>query len=510
MMSETGDIVSIAIEIFNNGQLIKLNQKEPLKDIIQRICEENDIEYIENKYSLQFIHRHGKNDISIHRYVTESNRYKIQNGSELKLVSSATEFVKIIQSKLNTKLDIKELSWALKKLSVYSCDPTFSSEFFFTGYPLLRSVLEESSLTTSLFNNCLQTLLNLIKLGYISELDQPFLFRLKRILNSEQLIDEHIIENILQILEAIIYKEKNMSPNFVTIDDLIPHIWNRESPTVQGYAIALINALALKLPERKQRIYLLHQMNSLHLRETISKNVISYGCKSNFLSHNLYIYQTLILNLELGRFKKIANDQRHFPDMELNFHQQRSKLKSFNEKSIWKGLHEGLDFKSISKSRERSKTVVFNSTERNIDTESTILSSFNLSIDDDSFLSSDLTQTVTNNSISQMTHDCILYFSHNYRQEYRKVLVDEFHLRFLQTSSQVIDLIVNGILKIGKPPLEDEILYYPIVFSSTVEAPFIEELFCCTMILLYRTRKEMKAKTEADLEKVSLVEKHCL
>uniref|UniRef100_A0A1B6DVD4 ELMO armadillo-like helical domain-containing protein n=1 Tax=Clastoptera arizonana TaxID=38151 RepID=A0A1B6DVD4_9HEMI len=517
MQSDVGDsVVSIAIEISHNAQLFKLNQNEPLEDIIKNICDENGFEYARNKYSLQFVHRHHENDSNLPHYVTEENRYRIKNGSELKLFHSASEFVNILQTKLSTRIDKKELSWALSKLSVFSSDATFASEFFFTGYPLLRSVIEESSLTTNLFNNCLRTFLNFIKLGYITELDEPFLIRLKNILNSEQVIDEHIIENSLQLLDAIIYTMNDISPNFITINELIPHIWNRDSPAIQGYAIALINGLALKLSEMEQEGDLLDQMNSLLLRENILKNVISSEKKSSFMSHNLYVYQTLILSLELTRFNKLVSENTHFPDIELNYHYKRNKFKSFSDKITFKVGNEEQGVKCPPKraDRERSKTVVLKGSSSNLlmtqfDSMKSLLDSSLSLLQKDDFSNYDVGEDL-NISLNQMTHDCIIYFAHNYRNEYRKTLVNEFHLRFLKTCCQVTDFLVKDILKIGQPPSEDETLYYPLVFSATVDAPFFEELFSCAMILLAKTRKEMNAKTEADLEKVFQVFKRQL
>lgn len=61
------------------------------------------------------------------------------------------------------------------------------------------------------------------------------------------------------------------------------------------------------------------------------------------------------------------------------------------------------------------------------------------------------------------------------------------------------------ILHIGIEPDRVSTCYQPTVFSSSSKTPFLLELFSLTMCLLSRTRKEMKAFTINDYEKVRFI-----
>lgn len=59
------------------------------------------------------------------------------------------------------------------------------------------------------------------------------------------------------------------------------------------------------------------------------------------------------------------------------------------------------------------------------------------------------------------------------------------------------------ILHIGTEPDRNSICYQPTVFTGSSKMPFFFELFSRTMWLLSKTRRDMKASTTLDYEKVS-------
>jgi hypothetical protein len=107
--------------------------------------------------------------------------------------------------------------------------------------------------------------------------------------------------------------------------------------------------------------------------------------------------------------------------------------------------------------------------------------------------------------ICKLTLDCILHFASLYRRTFMRVLLEEEALSrpFPLTCECLVQLICEQ-LGVGKPPKHDGKLYQPMVFTAEDGCLFIAELFCHVALLMGRTRRQMRARTHSDQEKVIL------
>jgi hypothetical protein len=105
--------------------------------------------------------------------------------------------------------------------------------------------------------------------------------------------------------------------------------------------------------------------------------------------------------------------------------------------------------------------------------------------------------------ICRFTLDCMLHFAKRYRRTFVRVILEEEALSrsFTSTCERLVRLLCE-LLGLGKPPKHDGKLYQPMVFTASNDCPFVEELFCHAALLLGRTRREMRARTPSDQEKV--------
>ncbi|XP_054274955.1 engulfment and cell motility protein 1-like [Macrosteles quadrilineatus] len=503
MQSPSSDVVKVAIQSNNNAILFKLAQDQPLEIVIQEVCEQSQVTFEKNKFALQLLSQVSDNDSFT--YITEFNRYMIKNGHELKLVYSAPLLAKMIREKLDSNSSIENLHWALKKAAICSADPTFCKEFFPLGYSALRKLLNESVLTKDLFSKALQVILNLIKNNFLKALDKEFLLQLKDIVTSDHHIQESIIETALEVLEAIVLAKNDSEflTSLVSVDDIVHHLWSRDSPQTQSNVLALLNAMTLKSTRLKNQRMLLQKMNSKPLKDTIYTNIISTNSQvPAYLSHELYVYQSLILTLDKQRYRRVVKSDSFLPDVVPYL-----KSNTF-EKTVKKELDANF-FPLKTANSNVSLTKADYQDEDNYSLTPSMSSSVLYASDDDEEVDDTVfvPEVKRNGSkndklISQLTFDCVFYFHTNHHDDYKIALSDDgnSYTRYLQTCEQIVQLLCTKVLRIGYIPERDETAYCPLVFLTA--SPFLEELFSKTVNLMHKTKREMKAKNASDLEKV--------
>lgn len=504
--SNSSRIVKVAVQANEQTSLFKLDQDVPLDLIIQDICNQCKVKYEQDKFSLQLLSL--ANERESFKYITETNRYIVKNGNELRLVYSPALLSKMIAEKLDIELvPIETLSWALQKAAKCSSDMTFCKEFFQTGYPQLRLLLNKSLLTKELYNNALKIILNLVKSNYLKDVDKEFLNQLKKIITSDQHIEEGIVEKGLAILEAIILSTS--SSEFLTklldLDDFIHHIWSRDLPNIQSNALAVINAMVLKCSNlRKQRL-IIQKMNSKSLKDNIYMNIIlTDSLVPAYLAYELHVYQSLSLTLEKERYRNIADIEllltKLVPPLESEEFQEEIKCDIEKElfvlrrsKRISSQKTELKDGDLVSLAPSISSSVLYGSDEEEDD-------------DDDIVLTPEQSRQEfkKGKAVSKLTFDCVCYFYFNHKTDFDIALIEEggSYKKFLQMCEQIVQIITVKVLKIGNIPENNEIIYCPLFFLTAQS--FVEELFSKSVSLFLKTKREMKARSSSDLEKVSL------
>lgn len=508
MQPSSNKIVKVAIKVYNEGLLFKLDQDKLLEDVLQEICKHCKISYEVKKHALQLLLPDGNQEE--YMYITENNRYKIKNGNELRFTSSPHILAKKIKEKLKSKTT-EDLSQALKQAASCTTDFIFCKEFVRVGYLELQTLLKDLVLTNDLCIYALDIVLNLIRSSYLKNLDEDFILALKNIITSDHTVNYGIIERSFKIMEELILVkgDSEVIAKLLKLDDFSHHIWNRTSTSIQGNMLALTNAIVLKCLIAKTQWSILQQMNSRDYKDKIYTNVIL----SNTVQYNstvpstlasaLNVYQSLILTLAKERYNNKIKVESLLPRLVPCL--QSEKIIDNNAKSEIEAELFGL-----SKDNENMLTMDIPKNRNKFSSTLSITSSILVESDDEEQEIDDVVFTpetshqepTKDNVLSHLTFECVLYLYNNHREDFKIALFDDGnnYTKFINTCGRVINMIFVKVLHIGDIPEHGEASYCPLIFISAV--PFLEELFSKAMNILQKTKREMRAKSAGDLDKV--------
>jgi len=512
------DVLSVAVEIASDKHLRKLNQNEPLSDIIHSVCTDYSVSKSSVMYALQLT---DEGDASGNKYLTEENRHEIKNGSILRLVLSPSELVRQIIARLGPEVSaadgVEGKEWALRKLSTLSADPVFAKAFHASdGYNMMIEIIFCSSELNDV-TCCLKSFIWLMCHHLVRPTSSELVRRLMNFVNSQQQLPVELVECCLVILKEAVKQKECAKMTVIGIPDLIQHLWNRENTTIQEKALALINALA----QGPHSLNILGSMVSKQIRDTIQKDILCNNVTPS-MAHELYVYQTLILGLlearlnravdvsgadskyitELNQILASANDEmQNMKDSTASLTEDGHSValvdkdvpgdmvnKAFaNEDFVCSTPQVMKAVKNVRYTRSKSNPISSSDPE--------VFPKRHSAMIDFSFESSV--------RICRLTLDCILHFARRYRKTFVRVFLEEKALSrpFLWTCERLVQLICEQ-LGVGKPPKHDGKVYQPMVFTAEDGCFFIAELFCHVAFLLGRTRRQMRARTPSDQEKV--------
>jgi len=398
----------------------------------------------------------------------------------------------------------------LQRLSALSADPVFAKAFHANGG---NNVIMEIILCSSELNEvtcCLKSFIWLMRHQLASPTSSQFVRRLMDFVNSEHHLPVELVECCLVILKEAVKQKECAQMTVIGITDLIQHLWNRENTTIQEKALALINALA----QGPHSLKILGSMVSKQIRDTIEKNILCNNVTPS-MAHELYVYQTLILGLledrltntidpsgadskyiaELNQILARANDDMQnmkgsTASLTEDGHSVAVGDKAFvNEDFVCSTPQVMKAVKNVPYTRSKSIPAPSSDTKEFPKRHSVMI---------------DLS-TESSVRICRLTLDCILLFASRYRRTFMRVLLEEKALSrpFPWTCECLVQLICEQ-LGVGKPPKHDGKLYQPMIFTAEDGCLFVAELFCHVALLLGRTRRQMRARTPSDQEKVIL------
>nr|CAD7434085.1 unnamed protein product [Timema monikensis] len=218
---------------------------------------------------------------------------------------SGLSFVKVFLPKILSQ-DEDKRTWALEKLALLSHDPVFLSEFVSAeGVSALSSLVCDPSLTAQHASCCLKTLLGILTRRLVTTVEEAAVKRIVQYVMADSPLETELIEDSLAILRAIVTNRKSGDEGSSCVErklgvpDVIHHLWNRDNPRIQQNTLGLINALAGGA--RGERI--LQYMVAARYRDTVHRNIILNPPVSEGMAHELYVYQTLILNLREAKLR---------------------------------------------------------------------------------------------------------------------------------------------------------------------------------------------------------------
>ncbi|XP_062967870.1 engulfment and cell motility protein 3 isoform X2 [Cynocephalus volans] len=292
-MAPQRNVVKIAVQMRDAiPQLIQLDQAKPLATVLKEVCDAWSLTHSE-QYALQFADGHR-------RYITESNRTEIKNGSILCLSTApdleAEQLLGGLQS--GSREGRRE---ALRRLVLLASDMTFAREVISrNGLQKLGTIIEDGDDLGEVLALGLKAFLELMEHGVVSweTLSIPFVRKVVSYVNMN-LMDASVQPLALRLLESVTLSSPALGQlvkSEVPLDRLLVHlqVMNQQ---LQTKAMALLTALlqGASPAERKHMLDYLWQRN---LRQFIYKNIIhSAAPLGDEMAHHLYVLQALTLGL---------------------------------------------------------------------------------------------------------------------------------------------------------------------------------------------------------------------
>ncbi|XP_072492123.1 engulfment and cell motility protein 3 isoform X2 [Notamacropus eugenii] len=467
-MAPPRNVVKIAIQMPGAiPQLIQLDQAKPLAAVLKEVCSAwnlNDPEH----YALQYADGHRK-------YITESNRSEIKNGSILSLsIAPDKEAERLLNALQSGNREVKRE--ALSRLARLAPDLTFAGEVINRdGLQRLGAIIEDGDDLGEVLAHGLRAFSELMEHGVVSweTLSSNFVKKVVSYVNMN-LMDASVPQLALGLLESLALSSPPLGQlvkQEVPLERLLVHLQVLNQP-LQTKAMALLTALLqnASLAERQTMLDFLGQKN---LRQFIYKNIIhSPTPLGDEMAHHLYVLQTLILGLLEPRMRTPLDPYNQ---------EQREQLQALRQAAFeLDGESQG---SGLSADRRRSLCA----------REFRKLG----------FSNSNPAQDLQRAPPGLLALDNMLYFSSHAPSAYSRFVLenssreDKHECPFARSSIQ-LTLLLCELLHIGEPCSETAQDFSPMFFGQDNS---FQELFCVCIQLLNKTWKEMRA-TQEDFDKV--------
>ena len=456
--------------------LLEVAQNLPLTSIIHDMCAQWNVDN-PDRYSFKYadVPPSAAGGNPKFGYITEENRGKLRNGDILRIALTPSIAAKETYNSLRCK-NSEAKSRAIGDLYIASKDRTFAFEFFkLDGFTCLMETVEMSQAVSDPDMQQVVQILGafqeLMEHGIVSwdSLTDNFVKKLinftDKSLRSSEYFRPAIVFHTLAILESIILN----SSKFIQIvaaeisaGTPIPFL-TKSSDDVKYNTLAFINSMIAKAPNRSK---VMEELRINKFNNTILEHILNHfqGNCPQKIAHELYVYQSHVLNLVEGSTKMrfVAGDPkmedvrtlavRAFPD-DYSVSKQKTPVSELH----WKQL---------------------------------------------GFLKGDPQDDFNECPPGVLALDCMVYFAKNKTDFFTRLLFNytDSQCPFTQTSIALTKVLCQ-MLRIGEPPSEIGYDYVPIFVWT--ENPF-KEVFCVVIQLLFKTWREMRASI-LDLEKVMVV-----
>ncbi|XP_001815393.2 engulfment and cell motility protein 1 isoform X2 [Tribolium castaneum] len=486
-------LVKVSLEDLDNNTkfLYEVDKSKSLEENISNICKSFEKPYSPSVYGLKLI---ATNDGKIiHSYLSEDNFETIKDGYFLKLVYSVNHYLKRIFDHITD--DFKERSFIdLYELSV---DAEFIKEMVkFEKHLVLLDVFTYAELSESEATACLIAIVHLFQRQCIDDISEKFLNKVVEISKNGK--SSELVKYALSVLHKILSnrddkfaKWKEETIKRVKIIDLMNHIKKQDDSDLHYGSLLVMNAL-IRCCKGEKRQQLIKEINIKQYRETIYKHVITPGNVTKNVARELYIYQTYLLSTYADALTTPIADSDYLSE----FEPLDSEVKKMTIL---------MDFDEIApKNKSASVDNLLNCDDVRIS-----LASMSSKLSEDSSFSHRIQSFATNCSESDSLLPSLLtiealrhYRTHHYKNFSQSQVEEHVYEPGLLASSERVVRMLAKILRIGVGPDRSSTCYQPTIFTHSSKMPFFFELFSRTMWLLSKTRREMKASTLSDYEKV--------
>ncbi|XP_074058656.1 engulfment and cell motility protein 3 isoform X1 [Macrotis lagotis] len=470
-MAPPRNVVKIAIQMPGAiPQLIQLDQAKPLAAVLKEVCTAWNLTEPEH-YALQYADGHRK-------YITESNRSEIKNGSILSLgIAPDQEAERLLNALQSGNREVKRE--ALSRLALLAPDLTFAGEVINRdGLQRLGAIIEDGDDLGEVLAHGLRAFSELMEHGVVSweTLSINFVKKVVSYVNMN-LMDASVPQLALGLLESLALSSPllgQLVKQEVPLDRLLVHLQVPNQP-LQTKAMALLTAL-LQNANFTDRQTMLDYLWRRNLRQFIYKNIIhSPTPLGDEMAHHLYVLQALMLGILEPRMRTPLDPYNQ---------EQREQLQALRQAAF--ELDGEAQASSLSADRRRSLCA----------REFRKLG----------FSNSNPAQDLEKAPPGLLALENMLYFSSHAPSAYSRFVLenssreDKHECPFARSSIQ-LTLLLCELLHIGEPFSETAQDFSPMFFGQDNS---FQELFCVCIQLLNKTWKEMRA-TQEDFDKVMQV-----
>ncbi|XP_001364692.1 engulfment and cell motility protein 3 [Monodelphis domestica] len=470
-MAPARNVVKIAIQMPGAiPQLIQLDQAKPLAAVLKEVCNVWNLSDCEH-YALQYADGHRK-------YITESNRSEIKNGSILSLsIAPDKEAERLLTALKSGSREVKRE--ALRRLALLAPDLTFAGEVINQdGLEHLGAIIEDGDDLGEVLAHGLRAFSELMEHGVVSweTLSSNLVKKVVSYVNMN-LMDASVPQLALGLLESLALSSPPLGQlvkQEVPLERLLVHLQVLNQP-LQTKAMALLTAL-LQNASFAERQAMLDYLGQRNLRQFIYKNIIHSPVPlGDEMAHHLYVLQVLTLGLLEPRMRTPLDPYNQ---------EQREQLQALRQAAFEPdGESQG---SGLSADRRRS---ICAREFRKL-----------------GFSNSNPAQDLERAPPGLLALDNMLYFSSHAPSAYSRFVLenssreDKHECPFARGSIQLTVLLCE-LLRIGEPCSETAQDFSPMFFGQDNS---FQELFCVCIQLLNKTWKEMRA-TQEDFDKVMQV-----
>lgn len=481
MASSKGERIKLAIQPQpsmppKQPLLLDFEQDLTLNDIVKDVCGRWGVDQPE-KYA--FMYAHPLRPTRKFGYVSEENRFDLADGDILRLELTPKRLAEKMHGMLSSSDPQKQVA-CFDQLPSFARDSTFAGEFVkMNGVPILIGMIENAQFHTDdnvLRLNALLTSFeelmehNIVPWNTITESFISKLISLVVTTRSQDLVRAPVLGHCFSVLCSILANHQQYADLIlrnVLLEQVIPFLCNR-SELVQQNLLAFVNGMLLtgkNVPGMFQQLH--DQRYGKKIQTEVLERKSGGAVLSREVSHQLYVYQQLLLNQYEDRMNKPFTKGLAEHEQALLYLQQAipeeftpgrppSTLNPMNDQ-IWRQL--GFSGQNPY---------------------------------------SDLAEVPP----GILALNFMIYFARNKRDTFVRLLLSnkDNPCPFAQASIQLTKMLCQ-IFKVGEAPSDVAVgCLQPLIGS---DSPF-EELFCVTIQLLYKTWREMRA-AEADFDKVMTV-----
>lgn len=456
--------------------LLDVALNSPLTSIVKDVCAQWGVDNPE-RYALKYADPPpNATTAAKFGYITEENRYRLNNGDILRIALTPAISAEEAFSKIRSR-NAEERKPAINQLQEQAKDKVFALEFIkLDGIVSLMSMVESSQLGNEIemlqVASVLGVFQELMEHGIVSwnALSENFVKKLinfiDKTLHNPSYFRAGVISKTCSILESVVLN----SPKFYTliakelsVSSTISFL-DKGHTDVKYSTLAFINAMISKASDREA---VMRELTRSRFNRVLLDAILNHfqGNVPQELAHELYVYQSYVMNLVEGRMKKrfAAGDLRMEEDLRL------LPARAFPEDY-------GAAKSRVSISEQHWKQLGFMRGNPQIEFDEV--------------------------PPGILALDCMVYFAKTKHETFTRLLFAHIDNQcpFAQTSIALCKVLCQ-IFRIGEPPSDVGYEFIPVLVWH--EEPF-KEVFCVAIQLLFRTWREMRASV-LDLEKVMVV-----